>query len=104
MNNLMTTLGKQIDNISLDCNSYPSDLTELYVKSNLPISDEYFRKILFLKELLHFRSNEIKLKFPVLEVMNCLQIINFFSLNNLLYCYLYLRNKYIITIRTVKPS
>ena len=47
----MTSLGKNIYNIAQDCNCYPSDLTKLYVKSNLTfaeVSDENFWKIPFL--------------------------------------------------------
>ena len=41
-NNLMSTLGKNIYNIAQDCNCYPSDLTKLYVKSNLTYAELSF--------------------------------------------------------------
>jgi len=77
-NNLMTTLGKNIYNIAQDCNCYPSDLTKLYVKSNLTfaeVSDDNFWKIPFLKELLSVRSNEIEI--PGFERDELSQIINY---------------------------
>ena len=57
----MTTLDKNIYNIAQDCNCYSSELTKLFVKSNLTyaeVSDEiFFWKFSFLKELLSVRSN-----------------------------------------------
>jgi len=46
----MTTLGKNIYNIEQGCNCYPSDLTKLNGKSNLPfaeVSDTHFWEIPF---------------------------------------------------------
>ena len=77
-NNLMTTLDKNIYNIAQDCNCYSSELTKLFVKSNLTyaeVSDEiFFWKFSFLKELLSVRSNEIEI--PGFERDELSQIIN----------------------------
>ena len=53
----MTTLGKNIYNISQE-----SNITKQYVKNMFTfpeVSDENYWKISFLKELLSVRSNEI---------------------------------------------